>query len=174
MTTNITSQLNDVDIESVGGLVQTIQADPKRGETTWSATVEWKGGFRSEARVREFAPVQSDEPAGLGGTDTAANPVEQLLSAFGNCLAVGYAANASAAGVEISNLRIELEGDLDLHTFLGLADEGHAGFKGINATVHLELNAEPDQIGVLHRKVIGTSPVGHTLSRAIPVEVTLA
>jgi uncharacterized OsmC-like protein len=173
MTTNITSYLNDVDIESVGGLVQSVQAEPHRAHTTWAATVEWKGGFRSESRVRDFHPVQSDEPTGLGGTDTAANPVEQLLSAFGNCLAVGYAANASAAGVEITNLRIELDGDLDLHTFLGLADDGHAGFKGINARVHLELDAEPDQIEALHRKVIGTSPVGHTLSRAIPLDVTL-
>lgn len=173
MTTNITSKLNDVDIESVGGLIQSIQADPQHAHTTWAATVEWKGGFRSEAKVRDFEPVRSDEPAGIGGTDTAPNPVEQLLSAFGNCLAVGYAANASAAGVEITSLRIELEGDLDLHTFLGLADNGHAGFKGINARVHLELDADPDQIEALHRKVIGTSPVGDTLAKAIPVEVTL-
>ena len=64
------------------------------------------GAFRSEASVRGFAPIASDEPAALGGTDSAPNPVEQLLAAFGNCLAVGYAANASVAGIEIRELRM--------------------------------------------------------------------
>lgn len=33
----------------------------------------------SHATVRDFPPAPSDEPAGLGGSDTAANPVEQVV-----------------------------------------------------------------------------------------------
>ncbi|HSM43462.1 MAG TPA: OsmC family protein, partial [Acidimicrobiia bacterium] len=140
---------------------------------TWKSTVDWKGGFRSESRTRDFAPVPSDEPVGLGGEDTAPNPVEQILGAFGNCLAVGYAANATAAGIELRNVRIELEGDLDLHTFLGLRDGGHAGFESIKATVSIESDAPVDEIEDLHRRVVATSPVGHTLQQAIPLNVEL-
>ncbi|MGD2043635.1 MAG: OsmC family protein [Acidimicrobiia bacterium] len=172
MTTTI-NRLNSVDIQAVGNLVSAIQEEPTNADTVWKSTVEWKGGFRSEARSRDFAPVASDEPTGLGGDDTAANPVEQLLGALGNCLAVGYAANATVAGIHLESLRIELEGDLDLHTFLGLT-EGHAGFATIGATVHIESDAGPDQIEELHRKVVSTSPVGHTLQRSIPVSVELA
>ena len=43
--------------------------------TTWRADVTWDGGFRSSATVREFAPIGSDEPAALGGSDTAPNPI---------------------------------------------------------------------------------------------------
>src|SRR4051812_41578370 len=93
--------LNDVDLVAVAGLVDKIQAEPAAANTTWTAQVTWKGALRSEAKVRGFDPVPSDEPAGLGGTDTAPNPVEQLLGALGNCLAVGYAANASVAGIEL-------------------------------------------------------------------------
>ncbi len=171
MTT--TARLNDVDLESVGALVAAIQDDPQKADTTWSSTVTWTGGFRSEARVRDFDGVASDEPAGLGGTDTAPNPVEQLLGALGNCLAVGYAANASAAGITIEGLRIELEGDIDLRTFLGLTD-GNAGYEGIRVKVHLDTGADPAAVEELHRKVLATSPVGHTLSRPVPVKVTLA
>jgi len=121
------SGLNDVDIETVAGLAGKIQQEPGVADTKWNASVNWKGGFRSEARVRDFGPIVSDEPGALGGTDTGPNPVEQVLAALGNCLAVGYAANASAAGIEIRDMRIELEGDLDLHTFLGLAPDGNAG-----------------------------------------------
>ena len=65
----------------------------------------------------------------------------------------------------------ELEGDLDLHTFLGLGD-GNAGFSAIQATVHIESDADDETIETLHRKVVSTSPVGHTLSRSIPLDVT--
>lgn len=172
MTTTI-NQLNSVDIAAVGDLVSAIQEEPTNASTVWKSTVDWKGGFRSEARSRDFAPVLSDEPSSLGGEDTAPNPVEQLLGALGNCLAVGYAANATAAGIELNSLRIELEGDLDLHTFLGLSD-GHAGFETIEANVSIDSNATEAQIQDLHDKVVSTSPVGHTLQASIPVSVQLA
>jgi uncharacterized OsmC-like protein len=165
--------INHVDLESVASLVGNIQNDPAAAATTWSATVQWNEGFRSEARIRDFAPVASDEPAGLGGTDTAPNPVEQLLGALGNCLAVGYAANASVAGIELKALEVEVTGDLDLHTFLGL-EPGHAGFSSIEARVSIDSDAPAEALEELHAKVTATSPVGHTLGRAIPVSIDLA
>ena len=171
MTTTV--RLNDVDIDAVAALAGSIQDDPANAATTWRASVHWERGFRSSARVREFAPVPSDEPGGLGGTDTAANPVEQLLGALGNCLAVGYAANATAAGIAIRDLRIDLEGDLDLSTFLGLAD-GNAGYEAVRVQVHLDADADPQALDDLHRKVVATSPVGDTFTRGVPVDVRLA
>ena len=175
MTTTETSPaINTVNIEAVAGLAAKIQESPEVASTTWKAAVTWEQGFRSTASIRDFAPIGSDEPAGLGGTDTAPNPVEQLLAALGNCLTVGYAANATAAGVAINDLRIELEGDLDLHTFLGLNPGGNAGFQGIRAKVIIDADAPAETIEELHRVVTGTSPVGHTLARAVPIQVDLA
>jgi uncharacterized OsmC-like protein len=165
--------INAVDIETVGGLASKIQESPAVASTTWKSTVTWDEGFRSSAIVREFAPAASDEPEALGGTDTAPNPVEQLLSALGNCLAVGYAANATIAGIEIEDLTIELEGDLDLHTFLGLNPEGNAGYDSIRVSVDLKSDATPEQLAAIHDKVISTSPVGHTLGRSVPVTIAL-
>lgn len=165
---------NDVDIEAVAGLAATIQERPDVASTVWRSSVTWEGGFRSSATVRDFAPTPSDEPASLGGSDSAANPVEQVLSALGNCLAVGYAANATAAGIEIDHLSIDLEGDLDLRTFLGLAPDGNAGYEGIRVTVDLRSDATDEQLATLHETVVGTSPVGHTLSRPVPVSIELA
>lgn len=167
-------ELNAVDIASVAGLAAKIREDSQVGQTTWRAEVTWDGGFRAAASIREFEPIGSDEPLALGGTDTAPNPVEQLLAALGNCLAVGYAANATAAGVAIDELRVELEGDLDLRTFLGLDPGGHAGFSNIRARVHLDADASDEVLAGLHGDVVGTSPVGHTLSRSIPVQIDLA
>jgi uncharacterized OsmC-like protein len=171
LTTTYT--LNDCDLAAVAALTETIAADPAQAATIWKADVTWKGAFRSEARVRQFDPTPSDEPAGLGGTDTAPNPVEQLLGAFGNCLAVGVAANASAREIKIDSLTISLEGDLDLSTFLGLAD-GHAGFGSVRARIDLQTEADSATVDDLIRHVVATSPVGHTLSNEVPVSVTRA
>src|SRR5688572_23517509 len=104
-----TTYLNDVDLPTVGALVQAVQEDPDKGQTTWKSEVTWGGAFRTTAQSRDLAPVAFDEPPGLGGTNTAPNPVEQLLGALGSCLVIGYAANASVAGIELKDLRIELE-----------------------------------------------------------------
>jgi uncharacterized OsmC-like protein len=168
--TTTDGHLNQVDLGAVGALAEKIRQRPSAGQTTWSAEVRWTGAYRSEAAVRKFAPIASDEPRGMGGTDSAPNPVEQLLAALGNCLAVGYALNASAAGITIRDLRIDLAGDLDLHPLLGLAD-GHAGFSAIRVAVHLDADADEAAVAELHRKVAATSPVGQTLSKAIPVEI---
>lgn len=173
MSPTATTHLNDVAIDTVAGLAGKIQQDPDVAATTWRAAVTWDSGFRSTASIRDFDPVASDEPQALGGTDSAPNPVEQLLAALGNCLAVGYAANATAAGIEIRDLRIELEGDLDLHTFLGLNADGNAGYDAIRVGVTLDCDASAEALQTLHESVVGTSPVGHTLSRAVPVDINL-
>ena len=172
--TTTTSTTNAVDIAAVTGLATAIAERPGVAATTWSSKVVWDEGFRSSASVRDFAPIGSDEPVALGGTDTAPNPVEQLLSALGNCLVVGFAANATLAGITVDQLEVELEGDLDLHTFLGLDPEGNAGFESIRAKVTLSSDATEAQLSELREKVVGTSPVGHTLGRAVPVSIAVA
>ena len=167
-----TRTLNDVNLTAVAALATNIQKSPQAAQTTWRADGEWTGAFTSRVHVRNFAPSNSDEPAALGGGDSAPNPVEQLLGALGNCLAVGYAANASAEGISIRSLRISLQGNIDLRTFLGLAQE-HAGYQAIQASVQLDSDASAEKLAALHNKVVGTSPVGHTLQRAIPLSIEL-
>ena len=169
MTLEDSSKLNDVNIDAVAGLAGKIQESPEVAATKWNAVVKWKGGFRSEATIRGFDPIISDEPDALGGTDSGPNPVEQILAAYGNCLAVGYAANATAAGIKINDLSIELQGDLDLHTFLGLKP-GHAGYDNITVKVNIDSDASNEDLQKLHEAVCSSSPVGHTLGSAIPLK----
>jgi uncharacterized OsmC-like protein len=164
--------LNGVKVEALAGLVGQILEKPELARTEWKASVRWQGAFRSDSQSRGLPPVPSDEPAALGGSNTAANPVEQLLGALGNCLAVGYAANASVARIRIDRLELELEGNIDLHTFLGLSDQ-NAGFDAIRVKVRLDSDATPEALAELHAKVVKTSPVGHTLARAVPLQIDL-
>jgi uncharacterized OsmC-like protein len=165
--------LNGVNLRAVGALVEQIRQSPGAARTQWRSHVRWTGGFKSQSQSRGQSTIPSDEPSALGGDDTAPNPVEQLLAALGNCLAVGYAANATVAGISIDSLELDLQGDIDLHAFLGLAD-GNAGFEAIEVKVHLRSSADPEALARLHSKVVGSSPVGHTLGRAVPLRIELA
>ncbi|WP_299869754.1 OsmC family protein [uncultured Roseobacter sp.] len=165
-----TTHLNSVDIGKVADLAEKIRQEPDAANTKWKADINWKEGFHSETQIREFSPSSCDEPDALGGTDHGPNPAELLLGALGNCLAIGYAANATAAGIKIKDMKIGVEGDLDLHTFMGLRD-GHAGFNNIVVEVALDTDASAEQLEALHEKVRTTSPIGHTVSNAIPMSI---
>jgi uncharacterized OsmC-like protein len=167
------ASINGVDVSKIAALGGKIQEEPAQGDTLWKAEVIWEGGFRNQIRVRDLPVAYADEPEVLGGTNTAPNPVEQLLGALGSCLAIGYTANASVRGIQIEDLRIELEGHIDLPVFLGLR-EGHAGYPDIAVRVSLKADAPKQAVEELHEHVLRTSPVGHTLEKAVPLHVTLS
>ena len=170
MTTEILP--NGVNAPAVVAFAQRLQAEAPAEGTPFHAEVTWKGGFRNEIRVRDLPATYADEPEILGGTDTAANPVEQVLGALGSCLAIGYAAGATARGITVEDLRIDLTGTIDLPVFFGLKD-GHAGYEAIDVRVRLRTDASPEAVAALHADVVRTSPVGHTLQRPAALNVEL-
>jgi uncharacterized OsmC-like protein len=163
---------NGVDISRIATLSNKIQEEPAQGDTLWKAEVIWQNGFRNQIRIRDLPVSYADEPEMLGGTNAAANPVEQLLGAVGSCLAIGYVANASVRGIQVEALRIELEGHIDLPVFLGL-HEGHAGYSDVAIKVYLKADASQETLEELYQQVLRTSPVGQTIEKAIPLHATL-
>lgn len=172
ITTPPASHLNGVPVTQCLGLVEAVRANPAAGQTRWRATTTWKGGFSCESRIRTHA-LPLDEPDALGGTDSAPNPVEAVLAAYGSCLAVGYTLNAAVRGIEVRSLSIDVEGHIDLAGFFGISADVPAGFSGITARVHLDAGASPAQIEDLHRHVLATSPVGSILERPLAVRTEL-
>jgi uncharacterized OsmC-like protein len=166
------ASINGVDTTRIAALRDKLQNEPGQGDTIWKAEVIWQNGFHNQIHIRDFPTSSADEPEALGGTNTAPNPVEQLLGALGSCLAIGYTANASLRGIQIEDLRIELEGHIDLPVFLGL-HEGHAGYPTISVSVYLKADASRETLEELHQQVLKTSPVGQTIENAIPVHTTL-
>ena len=166
------TNLNDVDFDAVAELVAAVAEDGEKGDTVWAADVHWERGFRTSAAVREFT-IESDEPMGLGGTDSAPNPVEQVAAALGNCLAVGYVAAFTKRGIAIRELDIAVSGRLDLRPFLGLAP-GHAGYSKIEVDVRIDSDADAATLAEVHRDVVATSPVGHSLTNPVELDIRLA
>lgn len=170
--------VNGLDVDNLMKIVGAVKENWEKGKTVWKASTTWKGGFRVETCSREFTLV-ADEPEMLCGTNTAANPVEMVLQAYGACLSIGYVMNAAVRGIVLDDIKIDLEGEIDLPGFLGLEAPEKMymsklpGFKNIMVKVKMKSKTDKKALEELHRHVIATSPVGITLSRPVAIQTTL-
>src|SRR3954453_19962968 len=163
------------DKETLGGFIKRVQDDPDAGATVWTATTHWQPGFKSEATIRSHR-VRMDEPAELGGSDTAPNMVEVVLGAYGCCLTTGFIANAGLLGIDLERVDISLAGDLDLQAFFGLKPphEVSPGYTEVRATIRLTApSASEQQLSTLYDSVVATSPVGAIIERPVKVVTQL-
>jgi uncharacterized OsmC-like protein len=181
-----TTNRNGVDVDRLVATIGAVQDDPNIANFTFRARSTWESGGRNIGEIREFEhadvttndrpeafALTGDEPPVLLGSNAGPNAVELVLQALAFCYAVGYAYNAAAKGIEISELRYEVEGDLDLHRFLGLGG-ARAGFSSIRAKGWVRSpNATTEQLEELCQYVQDTSPVRDILANAVPVTTDL-
>src|SRR5512141_759301 len=170
--------VNGLDVDNLMKVVEAVKQKWEMGRTTWKASTTWKGGFKVETCSRDFK-LLADEPEMLCGTNTAANPVEMVLQAYGACLSIGYAMNAAVRNIKIDDIKIDLEGEIDLPGFLGLESPEQLkmdklpGFKNIVARVKISSSADKKTLEELHKHVLSTSPVGMTLARPVVLKAEL-
>ena len=173
-------RLNGVDLDTLMGTVNAIQADPELGISKFRASNTWMDGNRNRSMVagfyaakQEIAHAQTftmdaDEPAILAGGDQGANPVEHLLHALASCLTTSIVAHAAVRGIEIEELESELEGDIDLNGFLGLDAEMPKGFTEIRA--RFRVKADPKDMDNI-KQLAMFSPVFNTITESARVDV---
>ena len=164
-------ELNGLKLGDLREALEGIKADPQKAqEYRWSARTRWVSGFKSKVTARDHQFVV-DEPAGFASVDEAPTAVEYVLGAFGACLATGFVYNATKRGIELYNLEIALEGQTDnVLTFLGLSEEGHAGYREITAKAYVQGDADEATLREVWEQTVNTSPVGNSLSRTVALK----
>lgn len=160
--------VNGIDTLAVRGLIDQCAADAAKAQVRFGVTTAWQHGTVSQTRVDDYEiggqrvakdfRLRIDEPLELGGTNTAANPQEYLMSAFNACMLVGYVVGASVRGIELEKLEIACQGQLDLRGFLGIDPAVKPGYDRIHYTVTIKGNGTREQFESIHRDVIATSP----------------
>ena len=115
-----------------------------------------------------FRLMNAEPPVLLGG-GAAPNPVEFILHALAGCLTTTMVYHAAARGIDIRSIKTTLEGDLDLHGFLGLDETVRKGYKIIRATMHVASDAAAELLASLAKY----SPVYDVVSRSVPVALDL-
>lgn len=71
-------------------------------------------GTRTKIQVRDFPPIYTDEPASLGGTNSAPSPLETVLVALVGCDGVIINGVATAMGFSYSGVDFACESQIDV------------------------------------------------------------
>jgi uncharacterized OsmC-like protein len=177
---------NGIDVDQLFATIGAIKEQPSVAAFTFKATTAWKDGTLNQGEIRDFIhngqrverpqPFQltGDEPPVLLGSNAGPNAVELLLAALGFCYGVGYVVNAAARGIDVSELRYEVTGDIDVQNFLGMTKATRPGFSAIRARAWVRSsNATPEQLDELCQYVQDTSPVRDVLANGVPVETSI-
>lgn len=178
--------LNGVNVNEIVSTVNAIKADPDLALFRFRSTTEWVNGGHSRTQIQGFYgagqvdtsrstafTLEGDEPPVLSGSNLGPNAVEAVLYALASCLAVGFAYNASVQGIRIDALNFTLEGEIDLHGFLGLSQQVRPGYQNIHVSCRLKSDAPQEKLQELCEYVQRTSPVLDIIRNPIPVTVTL-
>jgi uncharacterized OsmC-like protein len=173
MSAERTENLNGVDTKAVARIADGYRADPSSGRKRFDARVEWLGGYRTQARLGPYRGVAGDEPEELAGSATGPSPEEMLLGAVGQCLIVGLAGSASARGIRLDRLAVEVEGRANLAAAYAV-DQGNPGFDAIEVRVHIDADADRERLEDLVQHALKLAPIPDTVSRPVPVEAILA
>jgi uncharacterized OsmC-like protein len=72
-------------------------------------TTRWTGGMRAVSNVNGFEIVV-DEPEVHGGTNTAPQPTDLLLTSIGSCIVLSMAFVARRHGIELLGLDVRVVG----------------------------------------------------------------
>lgn len=180
------TNLNGVHVDQLMETIEHIKNEPELARFKFRATNQWINGGHSRTKIKSFYGagqedtsrtepfvLEGDEPPVLLGENRAPNAVEAVLHALASCIAVGFIYNAAAQGIKVEELEMKLEGDLDLHGFLGLSEHVRPGYKNIQLTYHVKADATEEKIKELCAYVQKTSPVLDIIRNAVPVSVKL-
>ena len=146
--------------------------NPEKALATFSATSSGDGALHRQVRIRDFT-VEVDEPQSLGGTNKAPNPVELALAALATCQEISYHLHAAALGIDLKEVKVSLQGTLDLRGFFAVKDNVRPGFTSITGTVRFDSAASREDLIALKESVDRYCPVLDLFRNQTPVEVTL-
>lgn len=127
---------------------------------------------KTVVKARNFQFV-IDEPEDLGGTNSAANPVEYVLGAFAGCLNVMGHLIAKELGFELRKLHIDMTGELNPARLFGQSEEDRAGYKGISVSLKPDCDADEQTLEKWRVAIADRCPVCDNLKHATPVEMVV-
>jgi len=177
-----TDIVNGLDTNHVTTLAGRIQEDESYGKFRFRAHNRWINGAKSKTSIKGFFAggkedsdrtqavfVDADQPAFLGGGNSAPNSVEHLLDALTSCLTTTLTYHASVQGITIGAIETSAEGELNSRGFFGLSEDVSKGYERIRVTMRVASQASVETLTELAMH----SPVYEMVSKAVPVEFTL-
>jgi uncharacterized OsmC-like protein len=180
---HVTSIVNGVDLDRLSGTIGAVSADPALARFQFRARNHWIDGGYSRTTIKDFYgagqedatrtepfTVDADEPPVLLGENRAPNTVEYVLHALAACVSGTIVYHAAARGIALDGVETAIEGDLDLHGFLGLDGNVRPGYEQIRVTIKVTGDFDDDQVAEL-ASLTRYSPVRDIVTNPVPVAI---
>lgn len=180
---NRVNRVNGVDVDRLLATIDHIGHDRTLARFQFRARNQWIDGGHNRTTIKDFYGagqedssrgepfvVEAGEPPILLGDNEAPNAPEYLLHALAACLTGTIVYHAAARGIVLEGLECRIEGDVDLHGFLGLDESVRPGYEGIRVVFEASGDFDDEQLAELAR-LTGYSPVLDIVRNPVPVAI---
>ena len=117
--------------------------------------------------------VHTDEPANLGGKNTAPNPVQYALVALVSCQILSFRFWAAQLGVDVHDLDVHAEARLDARGFFGLDEQTRPGFGHVAIVVQVSGPETPERYAEVQAAVDAHCPVIDVFTNPTAVQTSI-
>jgi uncharacterized OsmC-like protein len=183
------NRINGVNPQQLGELLNTLKEHPDASEARFYVKTEWtcqdegeSGGFYVRSSCKDFQlggqtiqrnntyAMVFDFPPEFSGEGKGPTVCEACMSSLGACITQTIVAHATARGINIDSVTIDLEGNVDLQGFTGLSTDTRPGAQGFQLNVNIKSStASKEQISQLYEIGKKYSPAFDTLTNGTSV-----
>src|SRR5215470_8524969 len=156
--------VNGINSAALLEVIDAVKSNSEIAKFNFRLANKWLGGVKTRSIVKEFTGalqthradakgfvLDSGEPPVLLGEDTAPNPGEWLLHSLVSCLTTTIVYHGAARGIAVEGIESQIDGDIDLRGFLGLAADVRKGYSALRVRMRVKTKAEPAMIENLAR-----------------------
>ena len=184
------TKLNGVNTQKLGSLMNTLIERPDTSIATFFVKTEWNdkqedgGGFCVRSSMKDFEigdqTIQRNSgysmlfyfPPQFSGEGKGPTVCEACVSSLGACITQTIIAHATARGMHLDNITIDLEGNIGLRGFTGISSEVRPGAQEIKVKVNIKSSsASREQIAEIYEIGRRLSPAFDTLTNGTSVVV---
>jgi len=177
------TKLNGVNTQQLGTLMNTLIEKPNTSKATFFVKTEWNGkqedggGFCVRSSMKDFDiggqtiernssyTMLFDFPPQFSGEGKGPTVCEACMSSLGACVTQTIIAHATARGILLDNITIELQGNIDLRGFTGISNEVRPGAQEFKVNVNIKSSsASKEQIAEIYEIGKKFSPAFDTLT----------
>lgn len=153
----------------------------KNDIASYEIVTTWRGGMASASICRDNTVeghsssmtkhvVTADEPAALGGKDSAPSPQQLMLAAFNACMTAIFVREAQREGLMLSHLEIVTTGNVLLTAYETDPYSEKASPETLRYFIHVSGSGTLSQFDRIHQRVIALSPTRGMLAHNMMIE----